>query len=69
MGWSVEGTIQIINDSQADEVLARLGWPKRRTLSAALWKYADPDIPIFQEAKAEYAKLKQGGTITVLPRW
>ncbi len=24
----------------------------------ALWKDADPDIPILQEAKAEYAKLK-----------
>jgi serine/threonine protein kinase/Flp pilus assembly protein TadD len=24
----------------------------------ALWKNADPDIPIFQQAKAEYAKLK-----------
>jgi hypothetical protein len=23
-----------------------------------LWKYADPDIPIFKQAKAEYAKLK-----------
>ena len=26
-----------------------------------LWKTADPDIPILQEAKAEYAKLKQPG--------
>ena len=24
----------------------------------ALWKDADPDIPILKEAKAEYAKLK-----------
>ena len=24
----------------------------------ALWKDADPDIPVFQQAKAEYAKLK-----------
>jgi len=24
----------------------------------ALWKDADPDIPILQQAKAEYAKLK-----------
>ncbi len=23
-----------------------------------LWKDADPDIPIFQQAKAEYARLK-----------
>jgi hypothetical protein len=26
-----------------------------------LWKTADPGIPILQEAKAEYAKLKQPG--------
>jgi hypothetical protein len=25
---------------------------------AALWKDADPDIPILKEAKAEYAKLQ-----------
>jgi hypothetical protein len=24
----------------------------------ALWKSADPDVPILQQAKAEYAKLK-----------
>jgi hypothetical protein len=24
----------------------------------ALWKDADPDIPIFREAKSEFAKLK-----------
>jgi eukaryotic-like serine/threonine-protein kinase len=23
-----------------------------------LWRYADPDIPILEQAKAEYAKLK-----------
>jgi len=26
----------------------------------ALWKDADPDIPILKQAKAEYAKLQQG---------
>jgi hypothetical protein len=25
-----------------------------------LWKDADPDIPIYQQAKAEYAKLHKG---------
>ncbi len=24
-----------------------------------LWKNADPDIPIYQQAKAEYAKLRK----------
>jgi hypothetical protein len=23
-----------------------------------LWKYSDPDIPIYRQAKAEYAKLR-----------
>jgi len=25
----------------------------------ALWKDADPDVPIYQQAKAEYAKLRK----------
>jgi len=34
--------------------------PKLRRLLdfLALWKDADPDIPILKQAKAEYAKLK-----------
>jgi len=28
------------------------------TTSFALWKDADPDIPILKQAKAEYEKLK-----------
>jgi hypothetical protein len=35
--------------------------PKTRTAYQdffALWKDADPDIPILKEAKAEYAKLQ-----------
>jgi hypothetical protein len=27
----------------------------------ALWKDADPDIPILKQAKAEYVKLQQSG--------
>jgi hypothetical protein len=30
----------------------------RLSVFFALWKDADPDIPILKEAKAEYAKLK-----------
>ena len=33
-------------------------WACRSDDSFALWKDADPDIPILKEAKAEYAKLK-----------
>ncbi len=52
-------------------VLAHLGLARAYVLSGdlpkgrrayedflALWKDADPDIPIFQEAKAEYARLE-----------
>jgi hypothetical protein len=44
--------------SAADRARARV-----RALAAykdflALWKDADPDIPILKEAKAEYAKLQ-----------
>lgn len=28
----------------------------------ALWKDADPDVPILKPAKAEYTKLQQSGT-------
>jgi hypothetical protein len=51
--------------------LARLGLARARVLSGnipgartayqdffALWKDADPDIPIFKQAKTEYAKLQ-----------
>jgi hypothetical protein len=31
---------------------------ERRTEITALWKDADPDIPILKQAKAEYAKLQ-----------
>jgi eukaryotic-like serine/threonine-protein kinase len=33
-----------------------------------LWKDADPDIPILQEAKAEYAKLQWGPCIDIPSR-
>jgi hypothetical protein len=32
-------------------------WPPTRDF-LALWKDADPDIPILKEAKAEYGKLQ-----------
>jgi len=32
----------------------------------ALWRDADPDVPLFNEAKAEYAKLSKGGRSSVL---
>jgi tetratricopeptide (TPR) repeat protein len=59
----------IVNGIEAP--LSRLGLARARALSGdaagarsayqdffALWKDADPDIPILQQAKAEYAKLK-----------
>ena len=39
---------------QSDTAKARTGYQEFLTL----WKDADPDIPIFRQAKAEYASLK-----------
>jgi predicted Zn-dependent protease len=39
---------------QGDTAKAKLAYQK----FLALWKDADPDIPILKEAKAEYAKLQ-----------
>ena len=39
-----------------DEVAARKFYEEFLTL----WKQADPDIPIYREAKSEYAKLRVG---------
>jgi eukaryotic-like serine/threonine-protein kinase len=39
---------------QGEVVQARTGYQD----FLALWKNADPDIPILQQAKAEYAKLQ-----------
>ena len=38
-----------------DEAAAR----KSYEIFLDLWKNADPDIPIYQQAKAEYAKLRK----------
>jgi hypothetical protein len=42
--------------AQRDTAAARTAYQDFLTL----WKDADPDIPILQQAKAEYAKLKCG---------
>jgi hypothetical protein len=39
---------------QGDAVKARAAYQDFLTI----WKDADPDIPIYQQAKAEYAKLR-----------
>jgi hypothetical protein len=33
-------------------------WACRSDRFLALWKDADPDVPVLKEAKAEYAKLQ-----------
>jgi len=57
LGVARANALQAKNSSGADADLART-----RALAAykdflALWEDADPDIPIYKEAKAEYAKL------------
>ena len=58
LGVGRANTLQAKNSTGADADFART-----RALSAykeflALWKDADPDIPILKQAKAEYAKLR-----------
>ena len=58
LGVARANALQAKNSQSADADLART-----RSLAAykdflALWKDADPDIPIFKAAKAEYAKLQ-----------
>jgi hypothetical protein len=58
LGAARANALQERNSQGADADAARV-----RALAAyqdflALWKYADPDIPILDEAKAEYAKLR-----------
>ena len=58
LGVARANALQAKNSTGADADLART-----RALAAykdflALWKDADPDIPIYKQAKAEYAKLQ-----------
>jgi hypothetical protein len=58
LGVARANALQARSSSGADADLAR-----SRALAAykeffALWKDADPDVPILREAKAEYAKLQ-----------
>ena len=58
LGVARANAVQANTSQAADENAARL-----RALSAykdflTLWKDADPDIPILQQAKAEFAKLR-----------
>jgi len=48
------GNGKIINALQGDKAKARSAYQD----FLALWKDADSDIPILQQAKAEYARLK-----------
>ena len=58
LGVARANALQAMSSQGADADAARV-----RALSAykdflALWKDADPDIPILKQVKAEYAKLK-----------
>lgn len=58
LGVARANALEMKNATGADTDLARV-----RALAAykgffTLWKGADPDIPIYKEAKAEYAKLQ-----------
>jgi tetratricopeptide (TPR) repeat protein len=58
-GWSIEYPLAVLNLARAYAMQADSS--KSRTAYQdffALWKDADPDIPILKQAKAEYAKLQ-----------
>jgi hypothetical protein len=50
--------LQAKNSQGADADAARVRALAAYKTFLALWKDADPDIPILKQAKAEYAKLK-----------
>ena len=39
--------------------------PESKTFLLTLWKDADPDIPIYKQAKVKYAKLQQRPSISL----
>ena len=57
LGVARANALQAKSSKGADADAARVG-PSRRTRFLTLWKDADPDIPIYKQAKAEYAKLE-----------
>jgi eukaryotic-like serine/threonine-protein kinase len=58
-GWSIEYPLAQLNLGRA---VAMQGDPAKAPTAYqdffALWKDADPDIPVLKQAKAEYAKLQ-----------
>ncbi len=58
LGVARANALQMRNATGADADLARTRAFAAYKSFLALWKEADPDIPIYKEAKAEYAKLQ-----------
>ncbi len=58
VGFARANALQANNSQGADRDAARVRARAAYQDFLALWKEADPDIPIYKEAKAEYAKLQ-----------
>ena len=58
LGVARAKALQSRTSQGADADAARVGALAAYKDFLALWKDADPDIPILREAKAEYAKLQ-----------
>jgi|ERR1700676_430660 len=58
VGRSVTGALSLLELARAQKLMRDLAAARKSYEDfLSLWKDADPDIPIYQQAKAEYAKL------------
>jgi len=60
VGFSITGALAKLQLARAEEMSANHELARRHYQDFfALWKEADPNIPILMQAKTEYAKLHQ----------
>jgi tetratricopeptide (TPR) repeat protein len=60
VGRSVNGALSHLELARAQKMMGDIAAARKSYEDfLALWKGADPDIPIYRQAKAEYAKLNK----------
>jgi len=59
VGTDVIGALAHLQIARAQKIMGDEAASKLYEDFLNLWKDADPDIPIYQQAKAEYAKLQK----------
>jgi eukaryotic-like serine/threonine-protein kinase len=61
VGRSINGALSHLELARAQKMMGDLAAARKSYDDfLSLWKDADPDIPIYRQAKAEYAKLHKG---------